>query len=235
MSEKQLTQESIESGANKNKFGILTGVNLYMLSLKFNPNFSGQNKNNFLPDPGKEISLITGLTYDRLLFRKSDRFSIRLDLLYTKQTFYSYGERTNKIGGISRDDAFYSFTGIKTPVLLQYSITGRRIVPYINAGIAYQIFIDNSYHHIEEAENMWHEIRTSEDNNMLFKTGEISGAGGVGIRTRLFNNINLHLLGRVEFGPGLFVNVHDEAPWKAKLKPYVQNSLQSTFLLGITF
>lgn len=70
---------------------------------------------------------------------------------------------------------------------------------------------------------------------MNFNSGEISGVGGVGIRTRLFNNINLNLHGRVEYGSGFFVNVHSDKAGAAKKNPYVQNSMQATFLIGITF
>ena len=179
ISEKQLTQEIHESGAYKNKIGIMSGVNLYMLNLKYRYFVYAHDMNNYLPDPKINISPIIGLSYERLISRKSDRLSIRLDLLCTKQNFYCHGERTSISGDISKDNAFFNFTGIKAPVLLQYSITGSRIVPYFNAGIAYQIFIDNNYHHTVETENTLHEINTSEDNKYHFMAGEISAIGGI--------------------------------------------------------
>jgi hypothetical protein len=242
ISEKQLIQEIRESGAYKNKIGIMSGVNLYMLNLKYGYYVYARDMNNYLPDPKTSISSIIGLSYERLIARKSDRLSIRLDLLYTKQTFYCHGERTSISGDISRDHTFFSFAGIKAPVLLQYSITGSRIVPYFNAGIAYQFFIDNNYHHTVETENISHEISTSEDNKYHFMAGEISAAGGAGIRTRLFKNIELNLAGRVEFGSGLFLNsdhsLENSNPSAYSLyqkNPFIQNSIQPTFLIGITF
>ena len=235
ISEKQLSQEAWKSGVSKNSFGVISGVNIYMLNLKFNPNMYGITSNNYVPNPGKEMGLVTGLTYERLLSRKTDRLSARISLLYTNQSFYCYGERANNAGGITRDDANFSFTGIKIPVLFQYSLTGGRIVPYLNAGVAYQYLIRTDYMHNAEIENTLHEISTYEDSNMLFRAGEITGLAGLGIRTRMFNNLNLHLMFLFEAGQGLFLNTDPTDTNYRTNKPYVQNSLQSSMLIGITF
>jgi hypothetical protein len=236
MSEKQLTQESIESGAFKNKFGIITGINIYTLNMKLNTDILGINTNIFVPFIDKGVSPVTGITYERMISRKSNRFSLILDLLYSRQTSYCYSERiTDALGGISRNDAFINYTGLKTPVLLQYSITGRRIVPWVNAGIAYQVIMNSSYLHIEELENWHHVITTSEDNAMEFKTGEVSGVAGLGFRTRIFNNINLSLQARIETGPGFFYNNNKDIANGVQKRPFEQNSFQTTFLFGIIF
>ena len=233
--EKQLTQDAWKSGASKNRFGIVSGINLYTLNLKFNPDRSGTTSADYVPDPEKEMGPVAGLTYERLLFRRSDRFSLRIDLLYNSQSFYCYGERENSVGGITRDDAWFDFKGIKAPVLLQYSITGGRIVPYFNAGIAYQFFIESDYVHTFEVENTFHEITTYEDKNMLFRSGELTGAAGLGIRARIFTRMNLHLMLIAEYGQGLFLNTDPTDGGYMKNDPYVENSFQSTFMLGITF
>jgi hypothetical protein len=235
MSEKQLNQQIVVSGAYKNNFGFLTGVNTYMFNMKFNPNVSGLDKTGFLPSSENNISPVTGLTFERVLFRRTERISLRVDLLLTKQSFYFYGERTNSHGEITRDDAYFNFTGIKVPLLLQYSVKGKRIVPFINAGIAYQKRFNNYYHHIQEAEDVWHTINTSEDNEMHISNSEITKVGGIGIRTRLINNLTLHLMGRVEFGSGLFVNSSKAMPLYTKKDPFIQNTIQSALLLGLTF
>jgi len=235
ISEKQLTMDAWKSGAARNKFGVVSGANLYMLNLKLNPDVYGLTSDAYVPTPETEIGLVAGVTYERLISRRSDRFSARIDLLYNKQSFYSYSERENNVGGITRDDANFNFSGIKVPVLFQYSITGGRVVPYFNAGVAYQFFIDTYYLHVAEEENTFHEITTSQDQNMLFKSGELTGVGGLGVRTRIFSNLNLHLMVMVEYGQGIFQNVDPTDVNYRKNKPYVQNSLQSSFLLGITF
>jgi hypothetical protein len=223
VSEKQLTQDAWKSGAVKSRFGIVSGVNIYMLNLKFNPNMSGINSSYFIPDPEKEYGLSAGITYERLLSRRTDRFSAKIGILYNKQSFYSYSERSNSSGGTTRDDAYFDFSGIKVPVLFQYSLTGGRFVPYVNAGMAYQYFIDTDYLHVAEAENAWHDITTWEDSNMLFKTGELTAAGGFGVRTRIFNNLNLHLMLMLEYGKGLFLNTDPSDTNSRVIDFYVQH------------
>ena len=235
ISEKQLTQDVWKSGAARNRFGVLSGVNLYKLNLKFNPDMSGISFTDYIPSPGKETGLAAGLTYERLISRKTDRMSLVINLLYNNQSFYSYSERTGIAGIIIRDDAWFSFTGIKMPVMFQYSITGGRIVPYFNAGAAYQFFINTDYLHVAETESSSHEITTAEEQNMTFKKGEFTGVGGLGVRTRIFTTLNLHLQFMVEAGKGLFLNELPNDVNGRKNKPYIQNSFQTTVLLGITF
>ncbi len=235
ISEKQLSQEFRESDRNRNKIGIIGGINLYNLDIKFNPDMVGRREDSYVPNAKSETGPVVGLTYERLISRRRDRYSIRLDLLYTKQNFYCYGERSNSLGGTTIDDTYFNFSGIKLPVMFQYSLTGGRIVPYVNAGFAYQFFINVDYLHTAEVENLFHEITTSEDKNMHFKAGELSGLAGLGVRTRIFNGLNLHLQLRVEAGQGIFLNEDPTLDAYNKKAPFVQSSIQSTLLLGITF
>jgi hypothetical protein len=235
ISEKQLTQDVWKSGAAKNRFGVLSGVNLYNLNLKFNPDMSGIMETDYIPSPDKEMGLAAGITYERLISRRTDRMSIVINLLYNNQSFYSYSERSGNAGSTVRDDAWFSFTGIKMPVLFQYSITGGRFVPYFNAGAAYQFFLNTDYLHIAESESTSHEITTSEDQDMSFRQGELTGVGGLGVRTRIFTTMNLHLQLMIEAGQGLFLNELPHDVNGRQNKPYVQNSLQTTVLLGLTF
>ena len=235
ISEKQLMNETWKSGAAKRRFGVVSGVNLYILNMKFNPDMYGITNNDYVPDPENTAGPVFGLTYERLLSRRSDRYSARIDILYNSQDFYSYSERENSSSGITRDETRFSFTGIKVPLLFQYSLTGGRIVPYFNIGGAYQYFIQTTYLHTAEVENYAHEINIYEDSNMLFKSGELTAAGGLGVRTRVVGKMNLHLMLMVEYGKGLFLNTNPTDTNSRSNDPYVMNSLQSTILLGITF
>jgi hypothetical protein len=235
ITEKQISQQVIESGTSLNKFSIITGANLYTLNVRPNTDNYSISPTDFLLNPKLETSLTWGLSYERLLSRKSDKFSLRLDLLYTKQTFYSYGIRPNNVGGTTIDDANFGFTGVKLPLLLQYSITGRRIIPYVSTGVAYQLFIDNNYSHIAEEENSYHEISTTADNNIKFKKGELTAIGGIGLRTRLFNDLLLNISGRAEYGKGVFNNEGRIQELIVKKKPFLESSMQFTFIIGITF
>jgi hypothetical protein len=221
MSEKALSQIQLVSGVGKNKFGVLAGINIYMLNLK-------SIKGNYVPGPATEVSPITGLSYERIISGKTDKFSIRLDILYFKQTFYAYSEFTD-FRGLVRNDAFYDFTGVKIPLLFQYSMTGMKFVPFVNGGVVYEQFVKHNFQHIAEVENSQHEVSTYEYNDFKFKKWESNLVCGLGVKTRLLNNISVSLQGRVEYGHGLFISS------SLNLTDFKQNSIQTTFLLGVTF
>ena len=236
ISEKDLASQISLSGSKKNRFGFFSGMNMYMLNLRLNPDVKYGNSLGYVPDPKAETGLMAGLTWERLLLRKSDKLAARLDILYTSQSFSCYNETTTSTY-TTRDYAHFGFKGIKIPALLQYSFTGRRIVPFLNAGMAYQYCISGNYHHIEEQQSMTNEVNTTEDSDFKFKQGEISGLGGIGLKARLINSLNLNLQLRAEYGSGLFVNFNkklENASYIVK-KPYIQNSLQFGILLSITF
>jgi hypothetical protein len=229
MNEKQLIEITLNSGAKKNKFGFVSGINIYLLNLHQDP----QNSN-FLPDPKQVSAPIYGLTYERSLSSKTDRFSLKIEMLFNKQAFYSYEEHVNNTILINRNDAFINFTGIKIPTSLQYSITGKKLVPFFNVGFAYQYFINKNYLQINEVENtVLKEVKTYEYRTYNLHNGEISGMAGLGLRIRIYNNINLHFQGRVEFGPGVLYKPSDHLPYQEKA--FKHNSFQRTFLIGITF
>jgi len=235
MSDRQLSKEMSMSGAHKNRFGIVSGINVYNLNLDFNPSVQSGNEFTYLPSPESETGMITGLTYERLLMRKNDKLSLRIDILYTAQSFYCYDETPISIWLI-REDGLFDFEAVKVPVLLQYSFTGRRIVPYFNAGAAYQYFISRNYLHIKETETrIYNEISTEMDNDFTYKTGEISGVFGIGARLRVLNDLNLRIETRIEYGSGLFVNYNPNIDNTITKDPYLQNSFQYGIQVGITF
>jgi len=223
MAEKQMNIEVQQSGSNKKRLGVIAGVNSYGLTLT-------PKTNNYVPKPEKETCLTAGITYERVLSRKSDKLSLRLDVLLNKQIFYCYNETQNSLSVFSRDDAFFNFTGVKFPVLLQYAITGKRIVPYINGGGACQLLINSDYRHINELEDLpFKSVFINEDRNLKFKSKEITAICGLGARTRIFNNYNLFIEVRAEAGSGLFDKTYEN------ITLFKQKSFQPSFLLGITF
>lgn len=236
ISEKQLTQASTQSGAFKNKFGLLGGISMYQLNIKSNSDILGTNLDFLVPAPEKETGYITGLTYERLLLRRTDRLSLRVDFLYTSQNFYFYKERILTVTRRnSVDDVFFNFSAVKFPVLLQYSLTGHRMVPFVNAGIAFQYFRKSDYIHYQLAQNYFDEYEPHELREFAFNKTEFSTVGGIGVRARISGNINLNLQLRVEKGNGMFVNRRDDLPDYIKKRPYIQSSFQSVFLFGISF
>ncbi len=183
----------------------------------------------YCPLPGTETSWIAGLSYERLISIITDRLAIRLDVLYFKQNFYSYTESTPMVARISRNDTYFSFSGIKAPLIFQYSLTGRRIIPFVNAGVAYQSILTKNYLHTEEVEDAYQVINTYQDNDLKFKSNELSVVCGAGVKTRLINNSMISIQGRFEYGSGIFVSTI------ADNKYLKQNSFQATFLVGFTF
>jgi hypothetical protein len=213
--EEMLASESLRSGSNRNKFGVCAGMNIYYLS------FSSETSQ-YLPDPEPEMSVTGGLSYERMISRKNDKLAIKTGLLFLKQNFYSYSESTIS-SVIYRDDAFFDFTGIKLPVLLQYSFKSGKFSQYVSGGLSYQIFIQKDYSHIREAEYTNHDIEISEDASLAFRQGETSWIIGIGMKMRLVNSINLNITCMNENGQGLFA------------KEYKPHSGQTSLLVGITF
>ena len=223
-SEKELTLSAWRSGVNRNRFGALGGINNYML--KINPS----EDNIFLPESDKETGLMLGLSYERVLSKKSDKLTFRADLLFLNQKFYTYSERELINGNISRDDAFYNFSAIKLPLLLQYSFTGKRIIPYFNWGITGMYFFNTDYHHISEVEEFFlHNIRIYEDNDMVLNFSELSATISGGVKIRIVNNTILNIEGRIEFGSGAF---NKSFPEKGS---FTQHSIQASVLIGVNF
>ena len=217
-SENKLLNESFHAGANRNKFGINAGVNIYKLMLK--PK-KGQNVGSLNP----EYSATGGVSYERVLSKKNDRLTFRADMLILKQEFYSYFEGQPS-GVIVREDSFYGFTAIKVPLQFQYSFSSGKLVPYLSAGASVTRFITSNYHHIKEIEYSTHEISTLEDSNMKFRGQEICGVISAGIRMRIKGFTNLNIQGQFEIGNGLF---------QTEKFQYIQNSIQPTILIGFIF
>jgi hypothetical protein len=222
-SEKELTLSAWRSGVNRNRFGILGGINLYIL--KINPS----EDNIFLPDPDNETGLMFGLSYERVISKKSDKLTFRTDLLYLQQDFYTYSERTLINGRISRDDAFFNFSAVKLPLLFQYSFTGNRIIPFLNGGLSGMIFLNKDYSHISEEETYGNDIRIYEDSDMVFNFGELSAAIGAGMKIRIINNTILSIEGRFEYGTGAFNKSYPDKGY------FTQHSIQTTFMIGVNF
>lgn len=220
VSEKELSAHAWQSNANSNRFGFVTGLNLYSLSLSPERVF-------YLPVPEMEYCPVLGISYERVLSRKTDNLTVQAEFLYHNQTFYSFSQELDYNGRFLKNDAFYDFKAVKVPVLLKYSLSGKRIEPFISGGLAGTFFLQNRYLHISEKEYYNGEsIEINEDSKLGFKPYELSGVAAAGINVRIINDINLRLEGRFEFGTGIFNN--EEVPFK-------QHSIQNSVLLGIVF
>ncbi|HKK42995.1 MAG TPA: hypothetical protein VJ963_11345 [Bacteroidales bacterium] len=227
LSEKQLAQRMFETGTNRNTAGIIGGLTYMKLNIKPNPQFT-----DFIPEPVTSNAAAFGIGFEHLLFRRTDRLSVKVELLYSKLNFYGYSEK-QMTDGFARNDVYVDFTGVKVPAMIQYSVTGKRLVPFINAGIAMEVITGKSYLHSEELETLSNAVITNNDTDMGLKSSLITGLAGLGFRTRIFNNLGLQVQGRAEYGPGILFRTSDKL--NNGKKPFTQNTLQASILVGITF
>jgi hypothetical protein len=207
------------SGVNMTSLGVVGGTAGYMLRMR-------TSDIKYLPAPVNEFCPAIGLTFERILSRMNDKWSLYLEITGYEQTFYSYSEYTYS-SYTSRNDAFFDFTAIKVPLMLKYTLPGKKYIPFLNAGIACQYFLDHNFRHISETENSIHEVQIAESSEFTFKPKEMSVLIGGGIKTRLYNNIFFSLQGRVEFGQGLFIMGNSQH--------VKESSIQPSILIGFTF
>lgn len=217
VTEKELTAQAWHSGANSSRLGIVAGMNMYSLHLSPKLSF-------FLPEPVRETGPVLGVSYEKILSRRSDNFCFHGELLYIRQTFYSYSEKTESSRFI-KDDTFYEFTAIKIPLMFQYSLGGMRLVPFVNGGLGGMVFLQDEYLHISELEGYDRKsVYITQDQKLDFSTFEFSGMLGAGIKFRFINTLDLRLEGRFEIGEGPF-----------KVADFKQYSMQRSLFLGISF
>jgi hypothetical protein len=221
ITEKELTTRAWHSGVNSRKLGIVAGVNMYSLHLI-------PKLQIFLPETSLETAPVLGISYEKILSRKSDNLCFHGEMLFIRQTFYSYSEKTESFIFI-RDDAFYEFTALKVPLMFQYSLGGMRVVPFVNGGLGAMVLLQDDYIHIRESE--WENygkpaVYMTEDRKLAFAPYELSGIVGAGIKLRLVNTMNLRIEGRFEFGAG---------PLQKDNSVFRQSSTQQSVLLGISF
>ncbi len=127
------------------------------------------------------------------------------------------------------DDAFFGYTGVKIPMLFKFSISGKRVIPFFNAGFSPLFLIKNDYVHINETEYLSKDIIITQDNKMAITTQELIVAAGAGVKVRVMNKIFLNIEGRFEYGPGLFKVNH------LVNSEFRENSKQVLVLVGLNF
>jgi hypothetical protein len=223
-SEKEISLLAWKSGVNQNRVGIIGGINNYILKI------TPEDEGDFVPDPDCETGLMFGLSFERVISKKSDRLSFRSDLIYLHQNFYSYGERSVPEIRYFTDDVYFEFSAFKLPLFLQYSFTGNRVVPYLNGGISGMFLIGKKYLHVTDIRNYGDDdIFTLEDSYMNLNFFELTAALGAGMKIRITGNTILNIEGRFEFGKGIFNNsTTDNISFK-------QYSLQPSILIGVNF
>jgi hypothetical protein len=218
----EISQKVRQTRGKTNWFGLVYGVNIYSLELK--------NKSHiFLPVPDRETAMIFGLSYERVVSMSTDRWSVRADLLYLRQDFYSYTETDESYTQKGKNDAFFDFTALKVPLQLQYTFRSMKYVPYLNGGISGMFLLNNHYSHIKEFEVYPNDIYISELEDMKFSPVESGITIGGGIKTKLLNNATLRIEARLEAGSGIF-DKKFPAP-----RAFSQHSLQTCLLVGISF
>lgn len=222
ISEKELNIEAIKSQAYQVRIGVFGGISNYALDLK-------PLNSVYIPDPQLETTLFAGINLEKIISRKSDRISFRGELLFLEQNFYSFTKSFQSNGQPLYDDSFFEFSGFKLPVLIQYSFTGRRIVPFLNAGPSYVIFLSKNYTHTREIVTSTNDVITFEDKSLIVGFGELTGVVSAGLKIRFLNSLLLNIQGRYEIGSG-FLGSSPEG-----MEDFKQKSGQTSIMIGISF
>ncbi|HEX2921639.1 MAG TPA: hypothetical protein VHO50_10795 [Bacteroidales bacterium] len=218
-SQKEVRARVRQTGAGSVNKGVVAGINMYTLRVK--------SDNFFLPSSEIEAGLTFGFMYEHTLSHVHDRFLFHGEALFLKQTFYSFNEYVES-DLRSNNDTYYSFTAVRFPLLIQYSFTGRRPVPFINAGLTVSYLPISDYLHIKESlvDNQ-NAIYTTNDNLLKVQKIGVSLVLGSGVKLSLPGDMSLHLEARVEAGNGLFI--------KPDKSQFTQYSIQSGLLATICF
>lgn len=210
-------------GAGQKSKGIIAGINQYSLHL-------ASKDGGYYPMPERERGYTFGVTYEKVISRRNDRLSLRTDVLFLKQTFYSYNKEILPRSIISTDDAFFDFSALRLPFLLQYSLSGSNYRPFLNLGLTGSWFMQRNYLHINERQSTYDKsIFTTVSKDLEIRNIEMSFCAGGGIKFKIAENLHLNVEARVEVGSGLFKIPEDE---KLTVSQY---SIQSGIFTAITF
>jgi hypothetical protein len=195
-----LYSEMRNLGAYISSYGVIAGMN----ASRYDAEKVGILQRGFVPEMDFfEVTPLAGLFYNRPLSRKSDLFSLQIELLAFKTSVYLYDESTDYTG-VTRSDINFSYTGIKLPVSLRVSFLKGSYKPFLSAGIFTMTNIGGSYTREGEVENALHVVRPFTDNTISIQKNINGILGGVGLKKELNPKQCLTMEVRAEYGSGLF-------------------------------
>jgi hypothetical protein len=195
-----LYDEMRNLGSFISSYGIIGGMNASRYDAdKFNYQRLG-----FVPEMDFfEMAPFFGVFYSRPLTRKSDLFSLQIELMAFRTNVYMYDEFTDYTG-ITRSDINIRYTGIKIPVSIRISPLKGSYKPYLSAGLFIMTNYGGTYTREGEVENALHVVRPFSDNSITVKPQMSGFLGGLGLKKELSPKQSVFLELRGEYGSGIY-------------------------------
>lgn len=167
-------------------------------------------------------SPIFGVSFELLLPRTNERWSLHSDFLFTKSVNESYNVRT-LTGTPTKNWVTIDLTHLKIPVGLRYTFQGEKVSTFINAGLSESFTLSSSTNWIQTAYNI-----TLVDNKEALEISKTQPGfwGGLGLMTSVGKGMNAYIEFRYEKTDG--VNSED---FFAVTKANVTNF---QFIIGLT-
>ena len=187
-------------GAYRNSYGVVAGMN----ASRYDASKTDITGTAFFPEMTFfEITPVAGMFYKRQLTRSKELMSVQAEVSVFRNNVYIYHESTD-FGSISRSDINFGFTGIKTPLFIQFAISIGRYSPFLNVGGYSVMNLGGEYTRIGETESPTHVVRPFEDNSIVLKLGTYGVMAGAGVRMKINPRQSLFIELRAEKGTGIF-------------------------------
>lgn len=193
-------EEMRNLGAYRNRFGVIAGMN----ASRYDASKTDLTGTAFFPEMTFfEITPVAGVFYNRRLSRSKELMSVQAEVIVFRNDIYIYNESTG-FNGISRSDINFGFTGIKTPLFIQFAISIGKYSPFLNVGGYSVMNLGGEYTRIGETESPTHVVRPFEDKSIVLKLGTYGVMAGTGVRMKINPRQSLFIELRAEKGTGIF-------------------------------
>lgn len=181
----------------KADFGVLAGVNHSTLAFS-----SPYGSYDVFEEPlTKSTSPLGGVSIDVSSPRLNERISFHVEGQYLKSSYsafalYENGSTTN------RHYLSYSISQVKVPIALRYTFAGRKVKPYINAGVSatFQVKSSSSWKLEAESQNI---VKTDYEPPLPIGNKQIGYWGGIGGSVAMFSNFSAFVELRYEHTNGV--------------------------------
>ena len=194
-------EEMQNLGAFRNSYGVLAGMN----ASRYDADKRSLSSYTFVPEMTFfEITPVAGIFYKRRLSRSNELMSLQAEVSVFRNSVYLYQEST-AYRSISRSDINFGFTGIKTPLYLQFAVSIKRFLPFVNVGAYGVNNLGGKYTRVGETESPTHVVRPFEDNSIAINKSTYGVMAGAGVRMKLNPRQSLFIEVRAEKGTGVFV------------------------------
>jgi hypothetical protein len=169
-------------------------------------------------------SPLFGGSIDLLFPRTNERWSLHSDILFTKSGYDSYNEKT-LFGTTTKNWATIDMTQLKIPIGIRYTIQGKKVSPFFNAGLSETFTMSSSS---DWTQTVFHGTysNTDRDEALAISKTQPGFWGGAGLMTSFGKAVNAYIEFRYEKTDG--INAEDFlAVTKANVTSF-------QFIIGLT-